>query len=168
MQPFHRQDVPPEPGPKMWIVRLKKNEKVHCTILSKSMWGILTHWNGKNSEPCYEPADTCPGCQRKMAQRWKGYLHIYDHELRRDRFLELTPSAARSIVEQCDTNFPLRGQRVQVRRMNGDNARLKVEVQARLHDDFQLPEEKDPLPTLMALWGCSDEKGFLGRATDVA
>jgi hypothetical protein len=168
MQPLNRQDIPPAAGPAMWIVRLKANEKLHCTILSEHLWGIMVHWNGRNTEPCTGDELSCSGHQRKLPLRWKGYLHVWDHHKRTDKFLELTPTAARMLLDQVETEFPLRGQRVEIARMNGDNARLRVSVQARINEGFKLPDEKDPEETLRKLWGMADEKVLLGRSTAVS
>lgn len=80
-------------------------------------------------------------------------MHVVNAENRKQVFLELTPTAARCILDSLSDEKSLRGTRVKVTRGKGDKARLQVQVVGRLSDDAKLPEGKDPYQTLSALWG---------------
>jgi hypothetical protein len=152
---LRRQDRPPKPGPEMRIRRLKASQKIVATVLN-DLWGCWTHWAGNRSEPCLGDKKTCPGHKRGLPARWKGYLHILDHNNREESFLELTPTAATQLFDQLGTESPLRGNRIQVERMAGDKARMRITVLTAHLSDVQLPPAKDPYKTLCSLWGVSD------------
>lgn len=156
---LNRQDRPPRVGPELWIRRLKASETLQCTIISASLWGCMTHWNGRSTEPCYESKKECPGHKRGLPTRWKGYLHVWDEGKAEECFLELTPVAADNLLAQVMQGEPLRGQRLKVERLKGNKARLRVTLLAHytaLRVGRDLPPPKDPHNTLCKLWGLSD------------
>jgi hypothetical protein len=145
--------MPPPNGPELLIIRLRAGKKLTCVILSHALWGVWTHWNGSRSEPCFSEKSHCNGCKRGLPKRWKGYLHVWDFERRRQVFVELTPTAAESINNQVGLGSVLRGYRVSLERMKGDQSRLIVHVHPMHPDVESLPSAKDPDATLRKLWG---------------
>lgn len=167
MLPINREDRPPRPGPEMQIVRLKSGQELHCTVISPALWGCYVHWAGNRSEPCYADKQKCPGHKKGLPIRWKGYIHVIDNHKQKECFLELTPLSADQLLGQIGSGEPLRGQRLSVRRMAGDKARLKVSLLAHhtAVSSAELPLAKDPYKTLAKLWGISDIGGdYLGGA----
>lgn len=168
MLPINRANEPPRPGPEMQVVRLKAGQELHATVLSDALWGCYVHWNGSRSEPCYADKKQCPGHKRGLPLRWKGYLHVVDNHRQTECFLELTPLAADQLIAQVGTGEPLRGQRLSMRRMSGDKARLKVTLLAHhtAVSKAELPRAKDPYATLVKLWGIADIGGdYLGGSS---
>lgn len=158
MDCLNTRNDPPRPGPDMSIVRLRAGQKVTVVVLSKQIWGCYTHWAGRYSTPCYADKSRCPGHKQGLPLRWKGYLHVWDYNIRDDYFLELTPTACHNLLDQVGRGMDLRCQRLMIERGKGDKARLYVSVQTP-HDkisDKPLPEAKDPFKTLCRLWGIED------------
>lgn len=165
MPQLNRQDQPPRGGPEMWILRLKAKQSRTLAILSVSLWGTWTHWNGQCSEPCFVEKKACSGCKRGLPKRWKGYLHCWDYHEKREVFLELTPMAADAVLVQCGEGAPLRRNRIQMARGDGDNTRLKVTILSAVPLDVLLPEPKDPKKTLEKLWGIDDVAAYPEQPT---
>jgi hypothetical protein len=151
VEKFNRQNVPPRPGPKIEIRRLRAGQTSTVVILSKSVWGVWTHWNGKVTEPCYEEKKKCPGCKKGLPKRWKGYLHCYDFNRRDECFVELTPISADAMACQVQAGDSLRGYRFRLQRANGDKARLSVTLLPSVEIP-DLPAEKDVQVVLCRLW----------------
>lgn len=160
----YRQNTPPAPGPEFRIVRLRANEELTFLCASREPWGFWTHWLSNRSSPCFKSKKTCPGCRLGAPSRWKGYLFIVDQELKRECYLEVTPQAARSLMDQMQPGQKLRGLHLRVRRMGGDRARLKVQQLSNRDFSENMVEDRDPFPTLAKLWGiCGPEESQLDR-----
>ena len=160
MLPLNRQNHPPRGGPSMPIRRVKAGQRKQFAILSRSLWGVWTHWNGKQSEPCYQEKKQCGGCKRGLPKRWKGYLHAYDFMDKEECFLELTPLACDQLLAQAGDKEPLRGNRVLVERGAGNKARLTVTMLTPVQSVSSLPAEKDPQSALQKLWGVDDTVAY--------
>jgi hypothetical protein len=156
MRPLNRQDRPPRPGPEIEVLRIKAGATGQCIILSESLWGVWTHWNGRASEPCYSEKKDCSGCKRGYPKRWKGYLHVWDCFARREAFLELTPQSADHVLCQAGADS-LRGYRFQFQRGKGDKARLTVTLLPSVQLQ-NMPEPKDPYKVLAYLWNIDELK----------
>lgn len=148
-------NCPPPSGPQMFVHRLKAHESLNCVILGTKIVGYWTHWDGKATLPCNGADDDCSPCKRHLPKRWKGYLHVYDTQRKRQVFLEITPVAAECIKRDIPSEQPMRGIRLNITRAAGDKARLSISVwPADTSGDPQLwPAEKHPLETLLKLWG---------------
>lgn len=138
----------------MLIHRLRAAERLDCTILSPSVWGVWTHWNGVKSEGCYgEQKNDCDGCKRGLPRRWKGYLHVVSHATRTEFFLELTPLVDDMIKHHAPTGQALRGMMFRFERLKGDKARVRVTYSGCDHSGNALPKHEDPERVLRTLWG---------------
>jgi len=159
MADLARQDHAPRPGPELPILRHKANTPTRYLLLSRSLFGLWTHWIDDCSMPCLEPRAGCDGCKRQKPRRWKGYLHAIRMDNREEGFLELTPFAAKALELQVGGAITLRGVQMKCSRGNGQKTRLKIEVVYALpsSEGFELPEEKSPEITLRQLW---QHKGF--------
>jgi len=149
-----RQDIPPKAGPQLPIVRHTRAGQRMFRILSKSLYGIWTHWDGRRSIPCSGENKECYGHVNGMPRRWKGYLHCIDGESKEECFVEITPLAADQLLFQMPVGNSLRGLRLNLTRgPGGQKSRLKVDVLPAVSDNGNtLPEEKDPIMTLGRLW----------------
>lgn len=160
MKEVNRQNKAPRPGPELEILRIVDTRIRNFTILAEGVQGIWTHWNGKASEPCYVPVESCDGCKKGTPRRWKGYLHVIDHELRKEGFLEITPTAADTLKHYLPKEVSLRTVRISLcRSSNSPKGRLRCTVNDALQTSEQLPKERDPMETLSKLWKMDKEDG---------
>lgn len=157
MPNYHRQSLPPASGPDLLVRRLKAEEKLTFQIIAQAIAGFWVHWSkGENhSEPCMGPKSICPGCDKDLPKRWKGFLHVGNMHNRRQEFLELTPAPAQMLLDQVGQGEVLRGLRIQCERGKGPKARVRVTVLPPLDGCPALPVELDPTPTLEKLWKLS-------------
>jgi len=162
MDDLDLQHVPPTPGPELFILRMKANTMHTFTIFSEHLWGINVHFVGNRSQPHFRNAEKCPGCKARNAKRWKGFVHCFDHDLAQEVFLELTPKSASSLLAQFGAKVPLRGNRIQVKRTNKDNGRLIISALTAMQAIDKLPPARDPLPSLLKLWGLDHLEEFEG------
>lgn len=151
----------PKAGPEIYILRMKANKMFTFTILSEHPYGIWVHWNGKKSEPHFKQEDRCPGCLAKRSKRWKCYLHTFCVNLSQEVFLELTPHSAKSLEGQLGAGQSYRGNRIQVQRTASDNGRLLISLLTRIDPKTPLPPQRDPLESILSLWGI-DPGSLLG------
>jgi hypothetical protein len=164
MESLRLAPVPPPPGPRDEVRRLKAGDEIHFCVLSRALWGVWTHWDGARSFPCHREKVKCQGCTAGVSARWKGYLHVFVTGERKDVFLELTPKSAELVQSQADDANDLRGISYSMSRGKGDKARLRViRIFGRLKGE-DLPPEKDPAPVLIVLWQMP-ARGF-GALTD--
>ena len=149
----------PAPGPAQVLIQLGKGEMIDGVILSRSIWGVGTHWNSNagpkgRSERCTKEGNAgCSGCDRELPRRWKGYLYLYCFYRKRPVFVELTPASAEALELHAAPDEPLRGQRVIMKRGDGGKkSRIAVEVRPWQGCIDDLPQETDPEPILETLW----------------
>jgi len=153
MKKLARQDTPPRPGPNLPLIRIKSAEPKAFIILGSGIRGQWTHWNGKASEPCYEPKEECNGCRRGLPRRWKGYIHVYTVAEKKEGFVEVTPTAADILKHFLPADASYRGECIMLNRSsNSEKGRLKCSVHAPYANVASLPAERDPLETLAKLW----------------
>lgn len=150
---FARDNVPPKREGELWIERMKANGRKQFTIYSRHLWGIWTHWDGKRSQPCYKDKKKCLGCGKGLPTRWKAYVHAYDHIKRMQVFVELTPTASRSLLDQIGKGLALRGVVMTLQRTAAQNGRLNVHLDKVTDATMHLPAEVDPFQTLCSIWG---------------
>lgn len=146
-------DNVPGRGPGLWVKRMEGAESKTFVIYSSSIRGIWTHWNASadRSEPHYE--ENCTPCKHEIPKRWKGYLHCFCPEEKRQLILELTPTAAESLKAQVDDPDQLRGTLMRVKRSAASNGRLQITILERVQALNTLPKEKDPRRDVLLLWG---------------
>jgi len=183
MPTLNRQDTPPRPGPSEEIFRVKAGSDFVGIILSPSLWGVWTHWDGYRTRECTakfvytdegegagevetireqgarllnHPTDgtSCRGHTAKWPLRWKGYLFVTSQFHKKVGFLEVTPHGAASLLELAPKDGNLRGLCVRMGRAGkGDKTRISVELVRGVFDVDTLPKNQDPEGTLRALWG---------------
>jgi hypothetical protein len=157
---LNRQDTPPKPGPARPIIRVQGDEPTIVHIASNRLWGVWTHWDGHRSQPCFQANEECEGCKKGHPKRWKGYLHAWSVKLKREIFLELTPTTAENLLAQLPNGQDLRGLWIKCSRVNGQRqARIKVEIiePPNSWPTMKMPL-KDPRETLDLLWGLNDKQ----------
>lgn len=151
-------DEIPDDGPELFMLRIKGNQKFTMNVFGRAIRGIFYHWHDGASEPHYEPSKDCPGCKHAQNKKWKGYLHCYCVEMRQEVFLELTAAAAKSLKHQLGNISNYRGSIFQIKRTTSDNGRLFISILAPHTQPEILPAEKDPRPSLLALYGFTKEE----------
>jgi hypothetical protein len=150
--------APAEAGPEFQVVQLKAGVQVFGVICSPNIWGVTTHWNplaGKRgrSERCTKEKGGCEGCDSRLSQRWKGYVHYLDCSTKREAFLEITPAACKQLLDEAPAQGTLRGLRLKAKRGGGgDNSRLSIELGLWVGKASDLPAARDPEPILELLW----------------
>jgi len=160
MDRLSRSVAPNDVGPEVWIKRLRANEAVSVVVLSDKCEGFNSHWTGNYSTLCIEPHEDCPGHQNGDPIRWRAYLHCMDLQSGKEFFLELTRGAWEQVSVQIDCKNSWRGMRLNVKRMAGDAARLKVEINAPWEriTEKPLPEAKDPEASIRNLYRKNSQK----------
>lgn len=151
-------DEIPARGPELFIKRMAAGESRMYTVLGTKIRGIWVHWNphSDKSEPHYD--GECKGCGLSMPKRWKGFLHCYEESSSQEIFLELTPTSAAALQDNCPSLEMLRGSIISVTRGKKANSRLSICVQQYRRDPKILLPEKDPRRSILKLWGCLDPK----------
>lgn len=149
---------PPSAGPELFVLRLKGDEFFTFTIWSEEITGMWTHWGKGKSEPHYVDEDNCPGCNARRPRRWKGFIHAYCFEKKQEVLVELTPSSAKSLLDQLGAKASLRGNRIQVKRTKGANGRLLISVLTACPNPQDLPPAKDPKASILKLWGFDEDE----------
>lgn len=151
-------DEIPDEGPELFMLRIKGNQKFTMNVYGTKIRGIWYHWLNGSSEPHYEPSHACPGCKIAQNKKWKGYLHCFCVEMRQEVFLELTQAAAKSLKHQLGNISNMRGQIFQIKRTSSDNGRLFIVVCGPHSQPENLPKEKDPRASLLALYGFNKQE----------
>src|SRR5947209_3693680 len=92
-------DRPNREGGYYPIVSPGMGQTVRGAIVHAKVYGVYTHFveSIRRTQPCIEPAEECPGCQRKLKRRWKGYLGVVLSGTGKYGIAELTSGA----VEDC-------------------------------------------------------------------
>lgn len=151
---LRRQDEPPRPGPTHEVIRCEAGVGVRCQILSKTIWGCWTHWDGQRSRECTGEGTDCYGHTSGWPQRWKGYLCVWCGIRRSIIFLELTPASGTEILRQAGHGNSLRGLLLRLDRHGRSiRAKISVELTPCVGDGSDLPEALEPEPVLRRLWG---------------
>ena len=151
-------DEIPDDGPELFMLRIKGNQKFTMNCLGSKIRGVEYHWVGGHSEPHSNPSHNCPGCKNAQNKKWKGYLHVYCVEMRQEVFLELTAASAKSLRHQIGQQPTMRGQIFQVKRTGSDQGRIYISMMTPHGQPEILPPEKDPRPSILALYGFSPEE----------
>lgn len=151
---LRRQDAPPLPGPLHEVIRCEAGPGVRCQILSKTVWGCWTHWDGMRSRECTGEGSECFGHASGWPPRWKGYLSVWCGIRKSIVILELTPASAGEILRQAGPGTSLRGLLLRLDRHGSSiRAKIAVELTASVCDLSNLPEALEPEPVLRRLWG---------------
>lgn len=149
--------APPKPGPRLDIIRVTTTNWQSFTILSTAIFGQNIHWAHGRSSECTKDKSLCDGCVKFWPAKWKGYLHVFHHETRKQAFLEMTPNLAEQLLEAIPENECFRGFQVRIcKSKGGAKGRYHSELLATRLTEDRLTKEKDPYLTLKFLWACKD------------
>jgi len=166
---LRRQDVPPRPGPEVEVIRVEKGPGVAVQIVSKKIWGVWTHWDGRRSRECTGEGLLCVGHSNNWPQRWKGYLHVWCPHRKQFCFLECTPAMAGEIIRLCGSDGNLRGMLLRASRHgNSIRAKVNVELTSSHNGGATLPEEQSPETVLRKLWGWEEKSDVVIDPLDTA
>jgi choline dehydrogenase-like flavoprotein len=144
---------PPAPKKKMDVIRIVAQEPHTIIIVSDRIWGQPVHWFGRRSHECFRDRGDCQGCRDGWPCKWQGYLHVTRAPEKWEGFLEITATAWQLLLSQLPVGDSLRGLIIQVGRTKGGaKGRYLINVLERRIPSDQLPEMRDPLPTLRMLW----------------
>lgn len=187
MKPLNRQNLPPKPGPRLHLWRIEAGPGFRGQIVSCSLFGVWTHWDGHRSRECTatipQPgentdreidgevaqqismqaptmlSESCIGHKEQWPLRWKGYLFVWNSRAEQFGFLELTPGGATELLRQAPSHGNLRGLLLKAER-HGKSIRSKVAIELTqgVGDPNALPAAVDPEDTLRALWGWANKR----------
>lgn len=151
--------------PKVWVWRLKGNERGTVVLYSETFWGYTVHYDAraKRSSPHWSDKSVCQGCQEELPTKEVFYLHGYHVEKARQVFLEMPRGAADKLQAMLAHGETFRGLCLHVSRTPADNGRLQFRFVTCEHGDKKLPRDLDPRDTLFAMWGIKlhDPRGGL-------
>lgn len=146
-----RQDSPPAVTRVIRIRSVGAHDVFSGTIVSESLFGFWTHWDGRRTIPCWKGQAHCPGCDTEQPTRWKGLIELFDAAQRSTYFVELTPLAAKEFLARLGEES-MRGLRISIQReRKHSRAPLNLVMLDRHHG--QIPKAHDPWPTLKVVWG---------------
>lgn len=158
MTDFYRGALPPRPGPRTAIMRVKGTELQSFTFISEAVFGCEIHWYAGRSHECTKHSTTCKGCTLAWPVKWKGYVHAIPWTDRlHPVFLELTYNAVERIRCSLPEGATLRGLCVQIGKTRGaSKGRYVIGVLERRMPESELPKEEEVLPMLQFLWNCKN------------
>lgn len=148
----------PDKVPRPDVHRVKTTEVQVFCIVSKNIFGQYIHWYGGRSHECTQDKARCRGCMKEWPTKWLGYLDCHSYDQRARVFLELTLTAANLLADLAPADANLRGLVINVSKTKGGaKGRYRIEVKDGRKKSSELPEERDPLPTLQFLWRCKNQ-----------
>lgn len=144
--------------PRPDVYRVVTENKQHFWIFSKAMYVQCIHWYGNRSHECTKQTKKCNGCERNWPTKVKVYLDCFHVEANARIFLELTHTAATYLGGCAPHDATLRGLLVSVNKSKGGaKGRYQISIMEGRKKSSELPEERDPLPTLRFLWQCKNQ-----------
>jgi len=144
--------------PRPDVHRVTTTNRQTFVVFSKNIFGQYIHWYGNRSHECTKDSKLCRGCKLEWPGKWLGYLDAYHLDVGARVFLELTLTAANLLSELAPSDANLRGLVVAVfKSKGGAKGRYHIEVKDLRKKASELPEERDPLPTLRFLWTCKNQ-----------
>lgn len=159
MSELNRRDIPPEAGPDVPVFKISPAIPLQVICLSRSLWGVYVHWDGRRTRECLRDSSECQGCKSGQPQRWKGYLCVLHYTTGKLGFVELTPALANHLLRKIPEGT-LRGWFFRFERSgksaNGRALLTETRPPSPLHEN--IPEERDPEGILRKLWGWGRSK----------
>lgn len=125
-------------------------------VLSKTLFRLPTHWNGSRTTICTAPKD-CELCNTSELREY--YLVGFsDNNDRTPVWVQLTPPAGRSLLDQCKAlNRPLYATVIKITRARKKgNSPISVAVDQWGHVAAKLPVMVDPQETMARVFGSLD------------
>jgi hypothetical protein len=132
------------------VVYPKWRRPVTCAIVGLAVVGVMLHWYGRRSGPCWGSA--CKFDHMRQAPRWHGYLAIALRSVSRPCILGVSEYAYRELTALADVHNGLRGLVLRVER-ESDAEDSKVLVHLMTEGKVKhLPEPFDIRPLLLQMW----------------
>src|SRR5215210_5275466 len=159
----------PELDKLSWCRRIKAGETWTFTFYSLAPFVVYVHWCSGRTVSCTEPLEECRGHQLGAPSKILAYIHGYNHERRRDEFLELPQGCGHEFVKDLGDE-QLRGARVKFTRGRGDRAHIAYEFLSRhekVAPSTKLPKAETPEKHLRKLWGINESHLKLHQVNDV-
>lgn len=152
----------PDRPTKTQIVRVTTPEPQQFILVSTAIFGQWVHWYGKRTHQCTRDKSKCNGCFRGWPQKWLGYVNALDIT-GANVFVELTNTACDLLCKVIPEDRPLRGFQIRIKKTRGGkHGRYLIECLERRVDPVTLPQERDPLTTLLFLWKCKNQHASEG------
>jgi hypothetical protein len=155
-KPFvQRVIAPANLRPVVPVLKVRATDRLCFVCASERPWGFVTHWTGKQTQPCIAHRAKCQHCIALRPKRSRGYLLAVSAIGKVFGFVDLTPQAFASALVYADHFGTLRGRWFAVERdKQSMRGQLIIETLAegRAVPD-PLPADQDPLPSLLRIWG---------------
>jgi hypothetical protein len=132
--------------------------RLTVAVINNDVLKLWTHYDRKINRvrPC-EGYHECQYCQSGQTRRFMAYAAALTENTREICIVELTEGATRKLVHMNLIPDKLRGQVLTLYRVKPNkNAPVIVEAKP-LAAHVALPDEVDPLPSLLRLWGWTDK-----------
>lgn len=169
MKKIRQLDTIPELDRMSWCRRVKAGESWTFTFYSIAPYVVYVHWYGGRTISCTEPTKECQGHKVQAPQKILAYLHGYNHEMRRDEYLELPQGAGHNFMKELGAD-QLRGCRARFTRGKGECAHVKHELLIRhekVSPSVKLPKGETPEKHLRKLWGLNESKVKLHEVSEL-
>lgn len=151
-------DRPVKRGPQTGIIRVTTSETKVFYLVSPAIFGQNIHWMFRRSHECKKDKGACDGCTKLWPDKWLGYLYVVDPTDGSTGFLELTYTASRILTSLAPIDQSLRGLVVSIRKTKGGaKGRYVISLSGRRIASDELPDDRDPLPTLRFLWNAKNK-----------
>jgi hypothetical protein len=158
MESHYTGAAPPAGSQRHTVHRVTTSQTQQFVIYSRAIFGQWIHWYGNRSHQCTKDKSACNGCTRGWPVKWLGYFDGYNIHADERVFVEITAAAYKLLDRQIPPGENCRGVQVRIcKTKGGPKGRYKIEVLDRRVDDATLPQEKDPLDTLLFLWKCKNQ-----------
>lgn len=100
------------------VVRHTSKEPWLGVFISDRLWGKLTHWTGRQTQPCI--GDGCLRCAAGVRVLWKGWAYVaLEHPVEQQVILEFTAAAAAVLKLYAEAHGGLSGVTFKVSRKKG-------------------------------------------------
>lgn len=155
--PFQAPALPPASNPTaVPVLSPKPGLPVDVLVLSNELTTVWVHWIEGRTVPCVE--EPCPHQVEAGPRRWKAYLACWEPRWRRRVVVELSATAARSLLGKAASLPPLRGRRLQLAR-TGQKANSSVSASCEpWQGSVGIPPDFPVWPVLAMMWGLLDSE----------
>lgn len=151
---FNTMDAPPSRGNVYKVITVKPGQNGNMIVLAHKPFCMMCHYGNNRTSPCTKPFDACPGHINQWPLRWKGFLFVKTPSVSRPFFIAMTPQSHDDFKEALGKRESARGMIVNVFRTGAHkNSPLGITFVGEYQGDAALPDDVDPMPTLLRMWG---------------
>lgn len=151
---FNAMDRPPARGKVFKVITPRPGSNGNMIVLAHKPFGLMCHFGNNRTCPCTKPLDACPGHIAQWPLRWKGFLFVKNVTVSRPFFIALTPVSMEDFTDCLGDRKSARGMIINIFRTGvHKNSPLGVSHVGEYQGEEALPDDEDPMPTLLRMWG---------------